>query len=69
MSPTALRRTATILLAATLTVCNAAPPEHAAPGWAGRRAGEAARAEPGYGILAFLLRLIVKSGGAMDPNG
>ena len=69
MSSKAIRKIAAILLIAVLTAFTAAPPAGAIPDWTRRRTASAGPGS-GYGIIAFLLlRLILKTGGTMDPNG
>ncbi|HEX6900321.1 MAG TPA: hypothetical protein VF789_11430 [Thermoanaerobaculia bacterium] len=67
MSPV-VRRTVAILLIAVPTAFSAAPPAHAVLEEYGRAATVAER-EPGRGIVAFLLRLILKTGGSDSTTG
>jgi len=68
MSSRIFRRAAATLLVAILASLAAVAPAHAF-GPVRRSYDGPARTEPGWGVVAFLLRIFAYAGGAMDPNG
>jgi hypothetical protein len=64
-----LRRAAPILFVTAAVTLTCAAPSQALWSQPRRAAEEPARAEPGRGLVAFLLQLFGFIGGALDPNG